>query len=70
MCKFAKLIINKKCRDFRNIQYLPNVISLYEKYSKYLHDDYFLMSNKTSVDAVINLVEKIDRIYDCIIAVK
>lgn len=58
MSKFIKIIINKKRKEFRNIQYLPQVISLYERFSKYLHDDYFLLKQKSSVDAVIHLVEK------------
>lgn len=58
MCKFIKIIINRKKREFQNIQYLPQVISLYEKFSKHLHDDYFLNNNKSLVDVVINLVEK------------
>lgn len=58
MSKFIKIIINRKKREFRNIQYIPQVINLYEKFSKYLHDDYFLEGQIASVDAVINLVEK------------
>lgn len=58
MSKFIKIIINKKRKEFRNIQYLPQIINLYEKFSKYLHDDYFLENQKSSVDAVINLIEK------------
>lgn len=58
MSKFIKIVINRKKREFRNIQYIPQVINLYEKFSKYLHDDYFLEGQIASVDAVINLVEK------------
>lgn len=58
MNKFIKIIINRKRKEFRNIQYLPQVITLYERFSSYLHDDYFLDNQKSSVDAVINLVEK------------
>lgn len=58
MIKFLKIVINKKKRKFRNIQYLPQVINLYEQFSSYLHDDYFLENQKSSVDAVIDLVEK------------
>lgn len=58
MIKFIKIIINRKRKEFRNIQYLPQVISLYERFSRYLHDDYFLNTQKSPVDAVINLIEK------------
>jgi RimJ/RimL family protein N-acetyltransferase len=58
MSKFIKIIINRKRKEFRNIQYLPQIISLYEKFSKYLHDDYFLPKQKTAIDAVIDLVER------------
>lgn len=58
MSKFAKIIINRNTNEFRNIHYLPFIIDLYEKYSRYLHDDYFLDENTTSVDAVIKLIEK------------
>lgn len=59
MSKFVKVIINRQKRIFRNIEYLPQIIKLYEKFSKYLHDDYFLLKQKTSVDAVIDLIEKV-----------
>ncbi len=57
MSKFIKIIVNKNEGKFLNIEYLPNIITLYEKFSRYIHDDYFL-ENKSIVDAVINLVEK------------
>ena len=58
MSKFIKIIINRKKREFRNIQYLPQVITLYEKFSKHLNDDYFLENTKSSVDLVIDSIEK------------
>jgi [ribosomal protein S5]-alanine N-acetyltransferase len=58
MSKFIKIIINRKKREFRNIHYLPQIIKLYEKFSKYLHDDYFLENQKSTVDAVIDLIER------------
>lgn len=58
MCKFIKIIIHRKKKEFRNIQYIPQVIALYEKFSKFLNDDYFQSSQDSLVDAVINLVEK------------
>ena len=58
MSKFIKIIINRKRKEFKNIQYLPQIISLYERFSKYLHDDYFLQKQKTAIDAVIDLAER------------
>jgi len=63
MSRFIKIIINRKRNEFRNIEYLPQVIQLYERFSKYLHDDYFLENQISSVDAVINLVEKISPFF-------
>lgn len=56
MSKFIKIIINRKRKEFRNIQYLPQIISLYERFSRYLHDDYFVEGS--SVDALIDMVER------------
>lgn len=67
MVKFIKIIINRKNKEFRNIQYLPQIITLYENFSKYLYDDYFLENNKSPVDAVINLVEKTSSFFWVII---
>lgn len=58
MSKFIKIIINRRDKEFKNIHYLPAVFSLYEQFSKYLHDDYFLSNKKSPIDAVIDLVEK------------
>lgn len=57
MSKFIKIIINKKRNNFRNLEYLPGVIRLYERFSKYLHDDYFF-NQGSKTEAIINLVEK------------
>lgn len=70
MSKFIKIIINKKRKEFRNIQYLPQVINLYEKFSKYLHDDYFIENQKSSVDSVINLIERTSPFFWAILDVK
>src|SRR5574344_1271209 len=54
MSQFVKLIINRNRKIFRNIKYLPSVIHLYERFSKYLNDDYFNLS----IDGLIDLIEK------------
>lgn len=57
MSKFIKIIIDKNKKVFKNIEHLPQVISLYEKFSRYLHDDYFL-ENKSALESVLELVER------------
>lgn len=58
MSKFIKIIVNRQEKEFRNIQYLPQIIDLCERFSKYLYDDYFLENQESHVDAVIDLLEK------------
>lgn len=58
MSKFIKVIVNRTRKEFRNIEYLPQIISLYERFSRYLHDDYFLKNQPCAIDAVIELVER------------
>lgn len=58
MSKFIKIIINKSTNEFRNIHYLPDVIALYERFSRYLYDDYSVENGRSMVDFVIDLVEK------------
>lgn len=58
MSKFIKIIINRKKNEYKNIEYISKVIELYEKFSKYLYDDYFLDTKKNIVDSVIELIEK------------
>lgn len=70
MSKFIKIIIDKKRRSFKNIQYLPQVVALYKKFSKFLHDDYFLQNQNSSVDQVIELIEKTSPFFWCVIDAK
>lgn len=58
MSKFIKIIINRTTNEYKNIQYLPQVITLYERFSRYLHDDYCLENGRSIIDFVIALVEK------------
>lgn len=58
MIKFIKIIVNKKRKEFRNIQFIPQVIALYERFSNNLHDDYFLENHESSIDSVIKVIEK------------
>lgn len=61
--KFIKVIVNRQKQEFRNIHYLPKIIALYERFSLYLHDDYFLESYKSFVDALVDLIEKTDSYF-------
>ncbi len=54
MCKFLRLIVNRKTSNYRNIIYLPEVFDLYKKYSRYITDDY----TQFSIDSVIEQIEK------------
>ena len=58
MNKFIKIIIDRRNNEFKNIQYLPKIIALYGRFSRYLHDDYFSQNNPSSVDAILALVER------------
>lgn len=58
MSKFIKIVVNRKGKKFLNIGYLPQIIKLYENFSKVLHDDYFTENETSSVDNVIDLIEK------------
>lgn len=59
MSKFIKIIINKDKGEFKNIKYLPAVIRLFERFSRYLHDDYFLANTGDLLDIVIKMIEKV-----------
>lgn len=63
MNKFIKIIINKEKEEYRNIQYLPQIIDLYERFGKYLYDDYFIENHKSSVDAIVNLIERVSPFF-------
>jgi RimJ/RimL family protein N-acetyltransferase len=56
MCKFVKIIIDKNQKIFKNIEYMPQVIELFRKFSRYLFDDFF--SEQNDIDLIIDLVEK------------
>lgn len=56
--KFVKIIIDKNNMNFRNTEYIVDVISLYERFSLYLYDDYFLDKYKTLTEAVIKLIAR------------
>lgn len=58
MSKFIKIIIDKDKKIFKNIEYLPQIVLLYERFSNYLHDDYFLKNNPSRIDSVLNIVER------------
>lgn len=57
MSKFIKIILNRKRKEFRNIHFIPDVIALFERFSRYLCDDYFIDKN-SSIDSIIDLIEK------------
>lgn len=56
--KFIKIIIDKKKLEFKNTMYLANVVSLYQRFSRYLYDDYFTNNSNDLIKSVIKLVEQ------------
>jgi RimJ/RimL family protein N-acetyltransferase len=56
--KFKKIIIDKSCGFYLNLGYIPQVIRLYERYSKYLNDDYFNAMEQSEVDQILSLIQK------------
>ncbi len=58
MSKFIKIIINRTQKEFKNIEYLPEVIELYKRFFGYLHDDYFIQKYESPMDLVLKIVEK------------
>ena len=40
MCKFIQIIYNPRLTLFQNLHYIPHIKNCYERYSKYLHDDF------------------------------
>lgn len=58
MSRFIKVIIDISSKEFRNISYVPQIINLYDRFSRYLTDDYFQGKYDSSVDAVIDLIKK------------
>lgn len=70
MSIFINIIINKRKKEYVNIQYLPQIISLYERFSRYLNDDYFLDNTKNSIDAVLELVERTSPFFWAVISKK
>lgn len=67
MSKFVKIIIDKKNNYYEHLHYLPAVIALYKKFSKYLHDDYFVTPEKDQIDLVLSLVEKVSPYFWAIV---
>lgn len=58
MSIFIKIVVNRKQKKFLNIGYLPHIIKLYEEFATVLHDDYFIENKKSSVDVIIELIER------------
>ena len=40
MCQFIQIIYNPRLTLFQNLHYIPDIKTCYEKYSKYLQDDF------------------------------
>ncbi len=55
MCKFVRLIIDRKNSRYQNTEYLSNVIFLYLRYAKFLNDDY---AQQVSFTNIVDMIEK------------
>lgn len=40
MCKFGQIQINPESLNIENLHYIPSILKCFNKYSKYLHDDF------------------------------
>ncbi len=67
MCKFIRLIIDRENSIFKNTQYLSNVIFLYNRYSKYLNDDY---APETTYCNLVELIERTNPFFYVILEAK
>ena len=65
MIKFAKIIIDRKNNEYRNLHFLPEVFSLILKYERFMFDDYF--QTKDMVKALFGLVEASGRFFWAIV---
>lgn len=70
MSKFKKIIIDKKNGIFKNIEHIPPIINLYEKYSNYLNDDYFSRDEISNTERILNLIEKTSPFFWAIVTEK
>ena len=60
MCKFVKLIIDRKNSRYENTRYLSNVMFLYSRYAKFLNDDYAPEANYMNL---LDLIEKCGELF-------
>ena len=65
MIKFAKIIIDRKNNEYRNLHFLPEVFSLMLKYERFMFDDYFQTND--IVKALFGLVEASGRFFWAIV---
>lgn len=56
MIKFKRIVLDKKQGILPNIRYFPQIVILYQKYSKFLNDDYF--DKKDVIQSMLDLIEK------------
>ena len=61
MIKFAKIIIDRKNNEYRNLHFLPEVFTLMLKHERFMYDDYF--KSRDLVKDLFNLVEASGRFF-------
>lgn len=67
MSKFIKITVDRRNKIFKNIEYLPQIIGLYGRFSRYLYDDYFLQNQMTLLNTVLDVVERCNPYFWAII---
>lgn len=55
MIKFVKIKLDRKNKIYKNINFLENIFNLYQKYEKFLNDDY---TQKDLLEEVLSIVER------------
>lgn len=65
MIKFAKIIIDRNNKEYRNLHFLPEIFSLMLRNERFLYDDYF--KGRDLVKDLFNLVEVSGRFFWAII---
>ena len=61
MIKFAKVIINRKINEYRNLHFLPDILKLMLHYERFMFDDYFEVNNLA--EALFDLIESSGRFF-------
>lgn len=65
MIKFAKIIIDRRNSEYRNLHFLPEILRLMRQYGDYLFDDYFVKNDLPGT--LVELIESSGRFFWAVI---